>query len=129
MQDNKKDRRTIVNSPEIDIDLFGTIPNAGWIHHVGNKPVLAGTKDEDIFYRVCEGHAHPRWRTPLLRQTPRVLGTFETRIEASEAMLRSKWLLGYDKALRCVYIQRSCDGGRTWRQSQTLTVVTQRRRR
>lgn len=47
---------------------------------------------------------------------------FETKIEAQRELLNTKWLKVKEPGrIRCAYIQRSCDGGKTWRKSQPMT--------
>ena len=124
MLSETKDRRTLRGTPALDFDEFEKIK--GGRHRVDHvcKPVYAGTRDEDIYYAVCEGYAHPRWKTPFSNQVLRITHVRETRIEAQRAMLSSKWLETKEPGrVRCVYIMRSCDGQRTWK--QLMTVVSQ----
>ena len=126
MNETKKDRRTRMNTPTIDFDLLCKIKGAKRINDIDGVYVLPGTVDEDIFYRVCEGYAHHRWKTPYSRQNPRIVGIFETKIEAQRELLKTQWLTVKEPGkVRCAYIQRSCDGGKTWRRSQLMTVVSQ----
>ena len=124
MELEKKDRRTLRDTPHLDSSEFGKIKGAR--HLVDNVcvPVRPGTVDENIYYGVCEGYAHPRWKTPLRGQTFTLTGTFETRIEAQKAMLRSHWLEKKEPGkVRCVFVMRSCNGMRTWQ--QFMTTVSQ----
>ena len=121
---DKDVRRTRRNTPTVDFDDLCAIKGAKHIEDRNGVYVLPNTVDDEIFYRVCEGYAHHRWRTPFFRQDPIVIGTFETKLEAGREMLKSKWLAKKEPGrVRCVYIQRSCDGGKTWR--PLMTVVSQ----
>lgn len=124
MQNETIDRRTNRGTPSLRSGEFRAIEGARHLRDVVTKAVLAGTRDEDIFYAVCEGYAHPRWKTPLSKQEIRITHIRETRIDAQRAMLGSKWLSVKEPGkVRCVYILRSCDGKKTWK--QLLTTVSQ----
>lgn len=81
------------------------------------RQLTAGTRDEGVYYRVRYCHAGPKGLN--LMETVKRGQAYETMAEALEELRRNfrSWLgtRGRKERYRCVIIERSADGGKSYR--------------